>query len=55
VSLYQLAAIVLGPLQLILVVQKLVHFIDWSWWLALSPLWLVCAVVVAAGMFGVFK
>ena len=52
---FQIAAISLGPLHLVLVAQKLVHFIAWPWWKVLSPLWLACAVVVAAGMYGVFS
>jgi hypothetical protein len=52
---FQLAAVIAGGVQVVLVIQKLVHFIAWPWWKVLSPLWLTCAVVVAAGMYGVFK
>lgn len=30
---------------------KLTHYIDWSWWWVLSPLWLPLAVIVAISVF----
>lgn len=35
-------------LLLIFIVLKLVHVIDWSWWLVLAPLWIVLALVILA-------
>ena len=52
---FQLAAVIAGLVQGVLLIQKLVHAIAWPWWQVLLPLWLACAVVLAAGMYGVFK
>lgn len=43
----------LDALQIVFIVLKLTHVIDWSWWLVLIPLWigatmLVCLLVYAA-------
>lgn len=29
-----------GLLSIVFIILKLTHFIDWSWWWVLSPLWL---------------
>lgn len=35
-----------GLLTIAFVVLKLTHYIDWSWWWVLSPIWITAAVVV---------
>ena len=35
-----------GVLTLILVVLKLAHLINWSWWLVLCPLWAFVSFVI---------
>lgn len=35
-----------GLLTLLFIGLKLMHYIDWSWWLVLLPLWLPIGVVV---------
>lgn len=35
-----------GLLTVAFVVLKLMHYIDWSWWWVLSPLWISLAMVV---------
>lgn len=30
---------------------KLLEFIDWSWWIAAAPLWVLCVIGLAAGGF----
>lgn len=43
-------------LTIVFVVLKLTHYIDWSWWWVLAPLWapvvLVIAVVFILGIIG---
>jgi hypothetical protein len=36
-----------GLLTIAFIVLKLTHFIDWSWWWVLSPLWITTGVVAA--------
>lgn len=36
-----------GLLTIAFVVLKLTHFIDWSWWWVLSPVWIGAAILVA--------
>lgn len=33
-----------GMLTILFIGLKLTHYVDWSWWLVLSPLWLPFAV-----------
>lgn len=35
----------LGLLTIAFVVLKLTHYIDWSWWWVLSPVWIPLAVL----------
>ena len=35
----------LGPLLIILIILKLIGFINWHWLIVLSPLWLVIIIV----------
>jgi len=37
-----------GLLTIVFITLKLTHVIAWSWWLVLSPLWIVAAVVAVA-------
>ncbi len=30
---------------------KLLGFIDWSWWIAAAPLWVLCVIGLVAGGF----
>ncbi len=34
---------------LALPVAKLLGWIDWSWWVALAPLWALCVIALIAG------
>ncbi len=34
-----------GLLTILFIGLKLTHYIDWSWWWVLSPLWIVFAVI----------
>lgn len=36
-----------GLLSIVFIILKLTHFIDWSWWWVLSPLWLPLAAVLS--------
>lgn len=36
-----------GLLTIAFIVLKLTHYIDWSWWWVLSPLWIGFALVLA--------
>lgn len=36
-----------GLLTVAFVVLKLTHYIDWSWWWVLSPIWITTLVVLA--------
>lgn len=36
-----------GLLSIVFIILKLTHFIDWSWWWVLSPLWLPVAAVLS--------
>lgn len=38
----------LGLLTIVFIVLKLTHYINWSWWLVLGPLWIPVAFVVLA-------
>jgi hypothetical protein len=55
VEAYGCGVVVLSCIQTVLVLQKLIHFIDWSWWWVLTPMWIVVAATIALGMYGVFK
>ena len=35
-----------GLLTLLFIGLKLTHFIDWSWWWVLSPLWITAGIVL---------
>lgn len=35
-----------GLLTIAFIVLKLTHYIDWSWWWVLSPLWIGLAIVL---------
>ena len=35
-----------GLLTILFIGLKLTHYIDWSWWWVLSPIWIVLGVVV---------
>lgn len=35
----------LGLLTIVFIVLKLTHFIDWSWWWVLAPVWMPLVVV----------
>lgn len=37
----------LGLLTIAFIVLKLTHYIDWSWWWVLSPIWIPIAGVLA--------
>ena len=37
----------LGLLTIVFIVLKLTHYIDWSWWWVLAPLWIPFAIVMA--------
>lgn len=36
-----------GLLSIVFIILKLTHYIDWSWWWVLSPLWLPLAVILS--------
>lgn len=36
-----------GLLSIVFIILKLTHFIDWSWWWVLSPLWLPLAAALS--------
>lgn len=36
-----------GLLTIAFIVLKLTHFIDWSWWWILSPLWISAGIAIA--------
>lgn len=36
-----------GLLSIVFIILKLTHFIDWSWWWVLSPLWLSLAAALS--------
>lgn len=36
-----------GLLSIVFIVLKLTHYIDWSWWWVLSPLWIPLAVLLS--------
>lgn len=40
-----------GLLAVLFIGLKLTHYIDWSWWWVLSPLWLPLAIVL--GILGI--
>lgn len=49
-----------GLLTIVFIVLKLTHYITWSWWWVLSPLWIGFALwfvfaVVIVGLFGFFS
>lgn len=35
-----------GLLTIVFIVLKLTHYIDWSWWWVLSPMWLPLLIVI---------
>lgn len=35
-----------GLLAIVLIVLKLLGYIDWSWWWVLSPFWVVAIIIV---------
>jgi hypothetical protein len=35
-----------GVLQIVFIVLKLCHQIEWSWWWVLSPVWITVAIVI---------
>jgi hypothetical protein len=35
-----------GLLTILFIALKLTHYIDWSWWWVLSPLWIGAALVI---------
>lgn len=35
-----------GLLTILFIALKLTHYIDWSWWWVLSPIWICAAVVI---------
>ncbi len=40
-----------GDLTILFIALKLTHFISWSWWWVLSPMWIsVAAVLVIVGL-----
>lgn len=41
----------LGLLAVLFIALKLTHFIDWSWWYVLMPLWLPAGVGLAVAAF----
>jgi hypothetical protein len=44
----------LGLLTILFIGLKLTHYIDWSWWWVLAPIWGVFAVVLAVLGVGAF-
>jgi hypothetical protein len=36
-----------GLLTIVFIVLKLTHYIDWSWWWVLSPIWITVSVVLS--------
>ena len=42
----------LGILTLIFITLKLTHYIDWSWWWVLAPLWIPIAIVLGILIIG---
>jgi hypothetical protein len=40
----------LGILTLIFITLKLTHFINWSWWWVLAPMWMPVAFVLGIGL-----
>lgn len=48
------AGIFLPGLALVFITLKLTHYISWSWWWVLSPLWVlpvVCLVIILVAVF----
>ena len=44
----------LGLLTILFIGLKLAHYIDWSWWWVLSPIWIVLALgLVVLAIFGI--
>jgi hypothetical protein len=35
-----------GLLTIVFIVLKLLHYIDWSWWWVLAPIWITAIIVV---------
>lgn len=35
-----------GLLSIVFITLKLTGYIDWSWWLVLSPIWVVIAILI---------
>ncbi|MBD9092285.1 MAG: hypothetical protein EGQ20_07135 [Bacteroides oleiciplenus] len=36
-----------GLLTIVFIILKLTHYIDWSWWWVVSPLWIPLATVLS--------
>lgn len=36
-----------GLLTIVFIILKLTHYIDWSWWWVVSPLWIPLAAVLS--------
>lgn len=43
-----------GLLTIVFIVLKLTHYIDWSWWWVLSPLWILAIIIIVAFSIGGF-
>lgn len=43
-----------GMLCIVFIALKLMHYIDWSWWWVLSPLWIPLIVILIIWLFVAF-
>lgn len=41
----------LGLLTVLFIGLKLTHYVDWSWWWVLSPIWIPLAIVLGVVVF----
>lgn len=41
-----------GLLTIVFITLKLTHFIDWSWWWVLSPIWISVVATIAVLLIG---
>ena len=39
-----------GLLTILFIGLKLTHYIDWSWWWVLSPIWIVLLIILVFGL-----
>jgi hypothetical protein len=39
-----------GLLTIVFIVLKLTHYVDWSWWWVLSPIWIGACLAVLIGL-----